>query len=186
MAAAIWSSGGQMASYLPHRRLPQACVGALLVFLLTASACALWRQPVSEAAAVDQVTGFWSGQLVVTPCSSMTDTDGGRCNAVNKISFLLYQTDNGLGGSYTCSTGTMVCRNGGADDSGTLTQGSIRGSHLRFSIIVPADVSSCDFRGTITAPNHAEGLYECVEGGGLVDQGQWQIEREAPKKEAQK
>ncbi|HLH78004.1 MAG TPA: hypothetical protein VKV28_14470 [Candidatus Binataceae bacterium] len=153
----------------------------MLVFLITVSGCALWRRPVTNAAQADQVTGFWSGQLLVTPCSSITDTDGGRCNATNRITLLLYQTDNGLGGSYTCSTGTMICRNGGADSSGTLTQGSINGDHLRFSIIVPADVSSCDFRGAITAPNHAEGLYECVEGGGLVDQGQWQLERESPK-----
>ena len=166
-------------------RLSSACAGALFV-VVGASACALWSPPASSAAAADQVVGLWSGELVVTPCTPMTNTDGGRCNAVNKITFLLFQTDAGLGGSYTCRTGTMICRNGAADDSGTLTSGSTDGTHLRFSIIIPADVSSCDFRGKLTAPDHAEGLYECVNGGGLVDEGQWRVDRESPKSEAQK
>ena len=123
------------------------------------------------------ISGLWLGQILVTPCSPMTNTDGGRCNAVNQVSFLLFEHDSGLTGSYTCRTGSMICRNGGADDSGYLVAGRRAQRHLSFTVMIPADVTSCNFRGHLVASDQMVGLYECVAGGGIVDAGEWHARR---------
>jgi hypothetical protein len=151
-----------------------AATAAVLILCCGLSGCAAQQAPPQPVPPDDDISGLWIGEIVVTPCSSMTNTDGGRCNAINEVTFLLFQRGSGLTGSYTCRTGSMICRNGGADDSGYLVAGRMAAhQRLSFTVMIPSDVTSCHFRGRLVASDRMVGLYECFAGGGIVDAGLW-------------
>ncbi len=121
-------------------------------------------------------TGIWKGTLRVGPCMAMRNSS--RCNAINKISFTIIQDDSKVSGHYTCAIGTQICRNGNADNTGKIVGGNVSGNTIRFSVIVPADVSSCQYNGVTQAPGQMRGAYTCYQGGSLEEQGSFEVSRE--------
>jgi hypothetical protein len=121
-------------------------------------------------------SGLWTGTLRVIPCTALRDA--ARCGAVNKITFTILQDGTKVSGSYTCAIGTQICRNGNADNSGKIVSGNVNGNNLRFSVILPADVSNCSYNGFSPSPGRMRGAYNCYQGGGLIEQGDFQVTRE--------
>ena len=69
------------------------------------------------------------------------------------------------------SHGNPNCRNGGADNTGKVDSGTVSGNVIRFSVMVPADVSHCYYNGRLTSSSTIHGAYACYQGGGLLEQG---------------
>jgi hypothetical protein len=118
------------------------------------------------------VSGLWSGTTLVTPCGFALS---GRCNAQNKITLNLTQQNNRITGSYTCAYGTMICRNGGADNTGKVVSGRAAGNQIRLSISIPADTSICYYNGMLTSTTAMYGTYMCFNSGDLVEEGTWDV-----------
>ena len=119
-----------------------------------------------------KVAGFWSGTTRVTPC---VFSPSDRCNAVNNITLTLTQRGDRIKGKYTCAYGNLNCRNGGSDDTGKIVSGRISGNEIRFSVIIPADVSNCYYGGMLTSPTAIHGVYSCYQGGELLEEGIWDV-----------
>jgi hypothetical protein len=88
----------------------------------------------------------------------------------------LTQQNNRLKGNYTCAFGTMICRHGGADNTGSVVSGRISENQIRLSVMIPADVSHCYYSGVISATT-MHGTYMCFNGGDLVEEGTWDVKR---------
>jgi hypothetical protein len=145
----------------------RSVVLAFLVGILFANFAAARR---ACAQNVTNVAGLWSGTTRVQPPCLFSS---GRCNAVNNITFLFRQNGKRLKGKFTCAYGNMICRNGGADNSGKIVSGKIAGSQIRLSVVVPADVSNCYYNGVFTSPTAIRGGYSCYQGGELIEEGMW-------------
>ena len=139
------------------------------LFLIQA---AILATKVPASAQATSLNGLWSGTTLVTPCDFALS---GRCNAQNNITLKLAQQNNQITGSYTCTTGTMVCRNGGADNMGTVQWGRISGKFIRLSLIIPADTSNCYYNGMLTSANAMHGTHMCFNGGAMVEEGTWNV-----------
>jgi hypothetical protein len=120
-------------------------------------------------------TGIWKGTLRVSCLSRMPDR--GRCGAVNDITFTIIEDGSQVSGHYTCAIGTAICRNGNDARTGQITSGKVDGKNIRFSIVVPSDVSSCNYSGYSPEPGSMRGGYSCYEGGGLIEQGMFEVMR---------
>ncbi len=121
-------------------------------------------------------TGIWKGTLRVMPSIALRDR--GRTGAVNNITFTIIQDDSKVSGHYTCAIGTQICRNGNADSTGKIVSGTASGNNIRFSVIVQADVSNCQYSGVSTSPGQMRGGYTCYQGGGFIEQGNFEVTRE--------
>ena len=119
-----------------------------------------------------KLAGYWSGTKRVTPCMF---SSSGRCNAVNNITLTLTQQGDRIKGKYTCAYGNLNCRSGGSDDTGNIVSGRISGNEIRLSVIIPADVSNCYYNGRLTSPTTIGGGYSCYQGGGLLEEGMWEV-----------
>ena len=119
---------------------------------------------------------LWNGTLRVTPCMA-TLRDRSRCGAVNNITFTIIQDDSQVSGHYTCAIGTAICRNGNDAKTGKITSGKVSGKQIRFSVLVPSDVSNCNYTGYSSEPGTMRGGYSCYQGGGLIEQGMFQVTR---------
>lgn len=146
-----------------------------MVFCL--AACSATAAP-TEAHATD-LTGVWQGEIRVIPCSPGMPHEIGRCNAVNRITFNLRQTDSTLTGDYRCTIGTMVCRDANTTDRGTVASGELSGSAVTMRVVLPGDLSSCLYNGFEYSPGELHGGYRCYQGGGLAEVGVWQVRRAA-------
>jgi len=146
----------------------------LIVTALLLAVATRYRTNVFAASPATNVSGLWSGTTLVTPCDFASS---GRCNAQNKITLTLAQQDNRITGNYTCSTGTMICRNGGADNTGNVQWGRISGNQIRLSLSIPADVSNCNYNGMLTSATRMHGSYMCFNGASLVEEGTWDVKR---------
>jgi hypothetical protein len=146
----------------------------LLFAALIIPACVV-TQTAAEKPAVD-VSGHWEGATRVTPCVSF---DRGRCNAYNPITFDWRMTPDGLRGDYHCAVGNMVCRDADRTKYGSVVSGRVSGSNINFRLMLPGDLSSCLFYGTVTE-EQAAGTYNCYQGGALVEFGAWQVKRGRP------
>ncbi len=151
------------------------CLGFGLAFAapLGGAAPAL-AQP--AAGQPDSFSGLWTGTLRVIPCTMLLDRS--RCGAVNNITFGIIVDNSKVSGHYTCAIGTQICRNGNADNTGKIVSGTVSGSNIRFSVIVSADVSNCNYNGFSPSPGKMRGAYSCYQGGGLVEQGSFELTRE--------
>ncbi|HLH75805.1 MAG TPA: hypothetical protein VKV28_03260 [Candidatus Binataceae bacterium] len=167
---------------LPFGGYPMMLASGLLLLAGLLAGCAsgygLNRPATMEPPAVD-LTGTWTGTIRVIPCNTAYTANGGRCNAVNRIVFTLVQNDENLSGEYRCAVGTTICRNGNADTYGTVQSGWVSGNQLAISVLLPADLSNCRYSGASTTPNTARGRYSCYQGGALLEQGEWQLDRVA-------
>lgn len=121
-------------------------------------------------------TGTWSGTLRVTPCGMML-RERSRCGAVNKITFTIVEDGSDVSGHYTCAIGTAICRNGNDAKNGKITSGRVSGKNIRFSVLVPSDVSNCNYTGYSPEPGVMRGGYSCYQGGGLIEQGMFEVTR---------
>src|SRR5271166_1207790 len=113
----------------------------LIVALSGATRCGPVSAPapsIPRPSAAD-VAGAWTGTSRVTNCEVLAGS--ARCNAVNNIALMINQDGAQLTGRYTCAIGNMICRHGGADDSGRIESGSISGNRINLSVIIPADLS---------------------------------------------
>jgi hypothetical protein len=120
----------------------------------------------------DHVNGLWSGTTLVTPCYFISS---GRCNAQNKITLKLTQQNNRIVGNHTCAYGTMICRHGGADNTGKVISGRISGNQIRLSLMIPSDGSNCYYNGMLRSPTTMHGAYMCYNGADLVKEGIWDV-----------
>ncbi len=141
----------------------------LISSLLMIEACASLI-PAPEKPALD-ITGTWQGSTT-TNCGVML-LEKGRCSAVERVTFTLFQNGPDVSGFYRCETGTMICRN--LNDRGSVVSSSIQGSLARLRVMLP-DGSSCMFDGHFRSQS-AAGAFFCYQGGGLLEEGRWQLGR---------
>ena len=142
------------------------------------SAPAAQSAPAADSGAASETgyTGLWDGTTTST-CLPM-QPDASRCNAVMKITLQMYQEGSSLTGHYTCAPGNMVCRN--SNTTGTIADGKVREGNVGMRVMMP-DGSSCLFNGRPSRGNppaqKLTGSYFCMQGGGYIEQGRFQVER---------
>ncbi len=124
------------------------------------------------AAPVDRgVNGVWQG-ISISNCEDDPD-DPGRCNAEQKITLTMFQQGNAITGYYKCAFGTQVCRH--LDETGMIRNGTLKHTRLMFRVM-HEDGSMCIFTGRPEGDKF-EGGYECLQGGGIIEQGIFQTRR---------
>jgi hypothetical protein len=127
-----------------------------------------------EPRPIFDTSGVWDGQSVAS-CNAFNPTSfSTRCNAINKITLTMVQENAKITGFYKCSIGNTGCRN--QNDSGTIASGSMKNGRLALRIGMP-DGSSCIFNGLPIAANQIRGSYSCYQGGGLAEQGRFEVAR---------
>lgn len=129
--------------------------------------------PAAETGAAQEAnyTGLWAGTSTAS-CMPL-QPNARRCNAVVDITLSIFQQGSKLTGHYTCAFGNMDCRD--TNTTGTIADGKVRGGSAGLRVMLP-DGSSCLFNGrrvqaTIT------GSYFCMQGGGYIEQGRFQVQR---------
>ncbi len=120
-----------------------------------------------------ELSGVWRGESLLTPCGWAAHGES-VCNAMNIITFTLMQSGAQLSGQYACAYGNYLCRHNGMDDAGYIASGLVSGRRLTMRVMIPADVSSCMFYGTV-ASHRIVGRYICYEGGGIAEEGDWRV-----------
>jgi hypothetical protein len=131
--------------------------------------------PAAESAAAggSGFTGLWEGTSTAT-CMPL-QPDATRCDAVVKVTFQMFQQGSKLTGHYGCSFGTMVCRD--SNTTGTIGEGKVREGGVGLRVMMP-DGSSCLFNGRPSQNDQQlSGTYFCMQGGGYIEQGRFQIQR---------
>ncbi|HTW88167.1 MAG TPA: hypothetical protein VMD75_09180 [Candidatus Binataceae bacterium] len=118
--------------------------------------------------------GYWVGTTTAF-CNLNPSEFDLRCNSTNVITLSLLQEEKGVTGFYKCSFGNQACRD--QNDSGKVAASSMHGRRFQMRIALP-DLSSCIFQGAANGPSSIRGAYFCYQGGGLMEQGQFQIRRE--------
>lgn len=121
-----------------------------------------------------RLAGFWTGTTTAFCNLNPAEIDT-RCNSINVITLSLLQGEKGLTGFYKCSYGNQNCRN--QNDSGKVAAGSMHGRRFLMRIALP-DLSSCIFEGAANGLASIRGGYFCYQGGGLMEQGQFEIRRQ--------
>jgi len=100
-------------------------------------------------------------------------TERTRCHAVVNILLSMTQQGATVRGSYSCRTGTMMCRK--LNDSGEIAYGTVQHGSLSLRVTQP-DGSSCIFQSKRFEDRMAGG-YIFLQGGAIMERGQWQVER---------
>ncbi|HKD66158.1 MAG TPA: hypothetical protein VKB84_04905 [Candidatus Binataceae bacterium] len=158
------------------RRNLLVCWPCALILTAFINCLGLTAAGAQQTAAPAGFTGLWAGTIHVVPCLALRDSH--RCGAVNKVTFTIIDDGSKVSGHYTCAIGNQICRNGNADNTGKIVSGRASSNSIRFTVIVPADVSSCNYTGTSPSPGQMRGGYTCYEGGGLIEQGNFEVTRE--------
>ena len=104
------------------------------------------------------------------------EPDLSRCNAVQKITFQIFQNGSELSGHYVCAFGNMVCRD--TNTTGKIADGTARHRGIALRVMLP-DGSSCLYNGRLAqhSRNVMQGTYFCMQGGGYLEQGSFRIQR---------
>jgi hypothetical protein len=124
----------------------------------------------SKARADQGVTGVWHG---TSTASCPFFVLPGRCAAVQKITLTIFQRGSEITGFYRCATGSVVCLN--INETGVIKAARLDGRRLSFRVMM-RDGSSCFFT-TVPAGEEMRGGYSCYQGGGLLEQGRWDVRR---------
>ena len=132
-------------------------------------------QSAPRTAPAFNLSGVWEGETRVIPCLTF-NTPMGRCNAVNRITFVIRQEGSTVSGDYKCAIGTVVCRDANQTTSGEIISGTLTGSTLAMRVMISADISSCIYNGEVSSSG-MNGSYRCYQGGGLQEVGMWQVSR---------
>jgi hypothetical protein len=118
---------------------------------------------------VGSVVGVWNGLTLANCSTSPSD----RCNAQEKITLTMIETDQGLRGYYRCAYGTLNCYN--MNETGKIVDATLSGAQFTARVQMP-DGTSCVYTGR-TAGNSVNGGYSCYGGGSLIESGSWQGRR---------
>jgi hypothetical protein len=124
--------------------------------------------------AAQSLAGLWEGTST-SVCMPM-QPDISRCNAVQKITLQIFQDGSKLTGYYTCAFGNTVCRD--TNTTGKIGAGTARQGGLALRVMLP-DGSSCLYNGRLAQhnPNEMRGSYFCMQGGGYLERGSFQVQR---------
>ena len=123
----------------------------------------------SESSSLDDLTGVWKGGSICR-----WSRIGTSCRGAVNIAFTLFPAlRSKMRGFYSCTTGTVCCRS--RLENGAIGSVEINGKRLWLRVML-GDGSSCLFTSRFRRDKMAGG-YECLQGAGLVEQGQWWIER---------
>lgn len=117
------------------------------------------------------VSGVWQG-VSIANCEG-DPSDPGRCNAEQQITLTMFQQGDAVTGFYRCGFGNQLCRH--LDETGPIRDGTLRHTRLTFRVMLE-DGSMCLFTGR-PAADEFEGGYECLQGGGIIEQGIFQTRR---------
>ena len=117
------------------------------------------------------VSGVWQG-ISISNCE-IDPADPGRCNAEQRITLTMFQQGSEITGFYKCAFGNQMCRH--LNESGVIRNGSMQRSRLMMRVM-HEDGSMCFFTGRPDG-NSFEGGYECLQGGGIIEQGVFQTQR---------
>jgi len=117
------------------------------------------------------VSGVWRGTSL-SACVG-NPSDPGRCAAMQKITLTMFQRGDEVTGFYACAYGNQVCRH--LNETGVIRQGSVNRTRLMMRVM-HEDGSMCFFTGR-PAGDRLEGGYECLQGGGIIEQGTFQTRR---------
>lgn len=139
-----------------------------LLYGLTLTGCANVAQSSAEQG---RIAGFWQGNIR-SGCEPLMEADPGRCNAVNRVTFAVEEQKGGIGGIYTCEFGNYVCRS--MVETGNIVHGEISENLVAFRVFFPEDGSSCFYNGRLENGT-IRGGFTCMQGGGIVDKGSWEI-----------
>jgi hypothetical protein len=118
---------------------------------------------------VGSVVGVWNGLTLANCSTSPSD----RCNAQQKITLTMIETDQGLRGYYRCAYGTLNCYN--MNETGKIVDATLSGAQFTARVQMP-DGTSCVYTGR-TAGNGVNGGYSCYGGGALIESGSWKGQR---------
>ena len=100
--------------------------------------------------------------------------DISRCNAVQKIALQIFQDGSKLTGHYSCAFGNTVCRD--TNTSGKIADGMAQPGGFALRVMLP-DGSSCLYNGRVAQPRDIRGSYFCMQGGGYLERGNFQVQR---------
>jgi hypothetical protein len=157
------------------RELFAASTQIALLAILIAGAAALQSCATGGSANVSpplDISGGWSG-ATFPGCRS----NGGVNCYKRPIAFNLNQNGSRVTGSYACPVGNMMC---GMDNTGSVVDGKMDGSHLSDLRVVFSDATNCLYQGEFTG-GIGNGEYMCFAGAGrIVEQGGWHLERLQP------
>jgi hypothetical protein len=117
------------------------------------------------------VSGVWQG-ISLSDCVG-EPADPGRCSAMQQITLTMFQRGAEITGFYKCAYGNQVCRH--LNETGVIHNGTLSDTRLMMRIM-HEDGSMCFFTGR-PAGNRFEGGYECLQSGGIVEQGTFQTQR---------
>ena len=117
------------------------------------------------------VSGVWEG-VSVSNCEG-DPADLGRCHAEQKIKLTMFQSDDDVTGFYHCAYGNQVCRH--MLETGLIRNGKFDHTRLMMRVMLD-DGSMCFFTGR-PERNEFSGGYECLQGGGIIEQGVFQTRR---------
>jgi len=131
---------------------------------------------VAQAAPTDRgaargVSGVWQG-ISISDCVG-EPSDPGRCSAMQRITLTMFQQGTEVTGFYKCAFGNQMCRH--LDEAGVIHNGTLKSTRLMMRIM-HEDGSMCFFTGRPDG-DRFEGGYECLQGGGIVEQGTFQTRR---------
>jgi len=142
-----------------------------------AAAAASQTPPANPSAAPSpqpfELAGYWVGTTTAFCNLNPAEFDM-RCNSINVITLSLFESNHRMSGFYQCSFGNQDCRN--QNVSGKVAAAKMRGRRLEMRIAMP-DLSSCIFEGAAQSPATMRGTYFCYQGGGLMEQGRFEIRR---------
>ena len=142
--------------------------------LAAAGAAPAKPQTPSNGVTPIELPGYWVGTTTAYCNLNPADFDM-RCNNINRISLSFLQENDRVTGIYRCSFGNGECR--AQNDAGKIANASMRGRALQMRIALP-DLSSCIFQGKAVSPGAIKGAYFCYQGGGLMEQGHFEIWRQ--------
>ncbi len=117
------------------------------------------------------VSGVWQG-------TSLSDcvgepSDPGRCSAMQQITRTMFQRGDEVTGYYACAFGNQVCRH--LNETGVIRRGSVNRTRLTMRVM-HEDGSMCFFTGW-RKDDRFDGGYECLQGGGIIEQGTFRTRR---------
>jgi len=122
-----------------------------------------------EPGKAGSVVGVWNGLTLANCSTSPSD----RCNAQQKITLTMIETDQGVRGYYRCAYGTLNCYN--MNETGKIVDAKLSGAQFTARVQM-LDGTSCVYTGR-TAGNDVKGGYSCYGGGALIESGTWQGRR---------
>jgi hypothetical protein len=117
------------------------------------------------------LSGVWQGTSVSTSVGDPSDP--GRIAAMQKITLTMFQQGDIVSGFYRCAYGNQVCRH--MNETGVIRRGRLSHNRLTMRVMLE-DGSMCFFTGVPEGERFAGG-YECLQGGGIIEQGSFQTRR---------